>query len=254
MHADGAVARSLGGCVGDHAAEGVVVDELGHGGIGPADGAVRILADAHLAVVHLEGVIDLQAPQQRIADAGEELDGLGDLDGADARAQDAEYAALGARRHHAGGRGLGVEAAIAGAVLGPEDARLPVESVDRAPDIRLAQQHAGVVDEVAGGEVVGPIDDEVVLSEELHDVGGVEALVVDDDVDVGIDLLDRVTRTLGLGSADVALAVDDLALQVGLVDSVELHDPEGADAGRRQVHQRRTAESAGTDAEHASVL
>ena len=59
---------------------------------------------------------------------------------------------------------------------------------------------------------------------------------------------------LRLGLADVADAVDDLALQVGLVDLVELGDAERADAGRGQVEQRRAAEAAGADDEHLGVL
>ena len=48
--------------------------------------------------------------------------------------------------------------------------------------------------------------------------------------------------------------MDDLALQVGLVDGVELDDAERADARRGEVHQRRRAEAAGADAEHLGVL
>ena len=39
--------------------------------------------------------------------------------------------------------------------------------------------------------------------------------------------------------ADVGHAVDHLALQVGLVDHVEVDDAEGADAGGGQVEQSR---------------
>src|SRR3712207_4406732 len=65
---------------------------------------------------------------------------------------------------------------------------------------------------------------------------------------------DGVTRALGLGPAHVGLAVDDLALQVGLVDDVELDDAERADAGRGQVHEHGRAETAGADGEHLGVL
>ena len=58
----------------------------------------------------------------------------------------------------------------------------------------------------------------------------------------------------GLGLADVGLAVDDLALQVGLVDGVELDDAERADPGRGQVQQRRAAQPAGPDHQHPGVL
>src|SRR5262249_13382000 len=65
---------------------------------------------------------------------------------------------------------------------------------------------------------------------------------------------DGVTGGLGLGAADVRLAVDDLALQVRLVDLVELHDAERADARGGQVHQRRRAQAAGSHTEHLGGL
>ena len=48
--------------------------------------------------------------------------------------------------------------------------------------------------------------------------------------------------------------MDHLALQVGLVDLVELRDAEGAHAGRGEVEQGRAAEAAGADDEHLGVL
>jgi hypothetical protein len=139
-------------------------------------------------------------------------------------------------------------------VLVPEDRDLAVEAVDRAPHVRLVQQHAGVVDQVARGEVVGAVDDQVVLAEDLQHVVAVQPRLVQADVDQRVDLADGVARALGLGPADVGDAVDDLALQVRLVDDVELDDAERADTGGGQVHEHRRAEAARTDGEHLGVL
>ncbi len=197
-------------------------------------------------------------PTAGVADAGEQLDGLVDLDRADAGAQHAEHAALGAARHHARRRGLGVEAAVAGRVGTlegrPEDAGLAVEAVDRAPDVGLVQEVRRVVDHVARREVVGAVDDQVVVLEDLEHVVVLEALVVHDHVDQRVGLGDRLACRLGLRLADVGLAVDHLALQVGLVDLVELRDAEGADPGGGQVEQGRAAETTGADDEHLGVL
>ena len=70
----------------------------------------------------------------------------------------------------------------------------------------------------------------------------------------GLISLTESRALLGLRPADVALTVDDLTLQVGLVDGVELDDAESADAGGGEVHQRRRAEPARADAQHAGVL
>jgi hypothetical protein len=161
---------------------------------------------------------------------------------------------IGAARDHAGRRRHRVEVAVVRAVLVPEDGDLTVEAVDRAPDVGLVQQHARVVDQVARGEVVRAVDDEVVVGEDLQHVRAVQPRLMQPDVDQRVDLLDGVTRALGLRPADVGLPVDDLALQVGLVDRVELDDAERADAGRGEVHENRRAEATGADSEHLCVL
>ena len=86
------------------------------------------------------------------------------------RAEHAEHAALGAARDHARRRRLGVEAAVAGRVVRErrrEHRRLAVEAVDRAPDVGDPEEVRRVVDHVAGREVVGAVDDQVVALEDL---------------------------------------------------------------------------------------
>ena len=235
-----------------HAAEHVVVDQLGD------LRRARVLADPHRPVGHLQGVVDHQPTQQRLADPGDQLDRLVHHDRADRRAQHAQHAALGARRNHAGGRRLGVEVAVVEPLpvrrVLPEHRRLALEPEDRAPHVRLAQQHGGVVDQVAGGEVVGAVQDQVVVPEDVEHVRRVEPHLVQPDLDERVGLLDGVARGLGLGTAHVGLAVDDLALEVRRVDDVELHDPQGAHTGGGKVEQGRAAEAACPDHEHLRVL
>src|SRR6266704_1606362 len=199
-------------------------------------------------------LVDEQPPDQRVADAGDELDRLVGLDRADRGAEHAEHAALGAGGNHARRGRLGVQAAVAGTVLGPEDAGLPVEAVDRAPHVRLALEHAAVVDQIAGGEVVGAVHDQVVVADDPAGVLGGETGLVEGDLDVGVDLADLVAGALQLGAADVRGAVDDLPLQVGGVNVVEVDDADVADAGGGQVHGVGRAEAAGPDQQHAGVL
>ena len=77
---------------------------------------------------------------------------------------------------------------------------------------------------------------------------------VHDDLDVGVDLGDRLLGRQRLRATDVGHAVDDLALEVGLVDLVELRDAERADTGRGEVEQGGRAQAAGTDDQHLGVL
>ena len=67
---DRRVAGRLGCLLRDGPAERLVVDELGDRRMVPAHRAVRVLADLHLAVGHLQRVVDHQPAEQRLADAG----------------------------------------------------------------------------------------------------------------------------------------------------------------------------------------
>ena len=87
----------------------------------------------------------------------------------------------------------------------------------------------------------------------LEDVGGVEAEVVLDDLDVGVERLDRVARRLGLRHADPLGVVDHLALQVGGVDDVVVDQAEGADPGGGEVERGGRAEPAGAEQQDLGV-
>src|SRR4029453_9336319 len=65
---------------GSQAAECLVVDELGDGGVLAADRAVRVPAHLDDREVHLERVEDQEPTDQRIADVGDQLDRLRRLD------------------------------------------------------------------------------------------------------------------------------------------------------------------------------
>ena len=119
--------------------------------------------------------------------------------------------------------------------------------------MRYADQGAGVVDEVAGGEVVGAVHHEVVAAKELKGVARVEAKLVLDHLDVRVDRAHALGRRPDLGPADVGLAVDDLALEVGLLDDVGVHHPQGADARGREVEEGRGPQPPGSHDQDAGV-
>ena len=113
--------------------------------------------------------------------------------------------------------------------------RLPVEAEDRAVDVRLLQQHAGVVGQVARREVVGAVDDDIVGREDRQCVGRGQPRLVQVEAHLGVDGGDAVPGRLELGPADVGGAVDDLPLQVAEIDHVEIDQADAADARGRQI-------------------
>src|SRR5581483_8413681 len=121
-------------------------------------------------------------------------------------------------------------------------------------DIRLAGEHAGVVNQVARGEIVGAVNDHVVLPEELKRVGAAKPGVVTDDVNEWVNRLELVFGGVELLAANVGGGVDDLPLQVGVVDDVEIDDTERTHACSAEIKRERRAEAAGSDAEHLRGL
>ena len=163
---------------------------------------------------------------------------------------DAKHAVRAAARGELGRRRRRIEAAIARALVRDEGGDLSLEAQDRGRDDGLAEPHSCIVQEVAGREVVGAVDDHVVRLDELEDVRRVEARVVCDDLHVGVERLDRSLRRSRLRDADPVGRVDHLALEVRRVDDVVVDDPDRPDAGGGEVERGRRAKPSGPQEEH----
>src|SRR5436189_571711 len=239
---------------GGDAAELLVIDQPRDGRLFATHGAVGVPADLHLLEVHMQSVVQEEASLERIALPRRDLDRLGRLDRADHTRKDPEHATLGAARDGARWRRGREQASVTGGLLPRhEDRGLALELVDRAVDERLAHELRRIVDEVTDREVVRAVDDDVVALEDLEHVRREKQRLVADHPDRGVDRSEVLDCRIDLRAADVGGGVEDLALQVGLVDPVEVHDAELAVAGGRQIHRDRGAESAGADHQHRAV-
>src|SRR5699024_4079015 len=147
-----------------------------------ADRALRVPAEFQLAELHVESVVKHEASDERTAFAEGELQDFGGLDATDDAGQYAKNTTFGATGHHSRRRRFGIETAIArSAEVRRKDAGLAFESENGAVDVRLLQQHAGVVGEVTGREVVRAVDDDVVVFDDVEGVLAADARIVDDD-------------------------------------------------------------------------
>src|SRR5262245_44569662 len=151
-------------------AEGLVIDELRHGGLLSTDYAIRVLPDAELAKTHRERVDEHEPADQGVSRLEEQLERLRRLHGSEQAGQDSEDPAFGAGGHKSRRRRLGEEAAVAGALLRPEDRDLALELEDGCVDVGTPRQYARVVDEVAGREVVRAVGDHVELTDDAQGV------------------------------------------------------------------------------------
>jgi len=149
----------------------------------------------------------------------------------------------------AGGRGSG-----AGPLAGIEGGGLALEAEDARVHVGLSLQDRYVVSEVARGEVVRAVHEDVVILEEVVGVVRLETRLVGVDLDVGIQLLQAILGGLQLGAADVAHPEEDLAVQVAPVHDIEVHETETTHAGGGEVQGGGAAETARPDHEDLRVL
>src|SRR6266849_2116649 len=216
-------------------AELVVVDQLGNRPVIAANGALGILAQFQFAESHAKSVVQQEAADQWLADSEDELHSLGSLNQSDGAGENSEHPAFGATRHQAGRRRLGVEASIARSSLIGEDGSLPLEPEDGSVDVGLAEQHASVIYKVAGGEVIGAVDDDVVIAHDFERVLTGDGGFMLVDPHEGVDVEHAIGGRVQFLAADVLSAVDDLALQVREIHNVEIDQSDPAHPGGGKV-------------------
>lgn len=237
---------------GRDAAEHFVIDEFLDGRMVAADGALGIATELELAELHVEGVEEHEASGEGGAFADGELQNFGGLDAADDAGEDAEDAAFSAAGNHAGWRGFGIEAAVTrSAEVRCEDAGLAIESENGTVDVGFLEENAGVVGEITSREIVGAVDDDVVLADDVEGVFAGEPGVMDDDFAGRVDAENGFLGGVGLGTSDVGSGVYDLALEIGEIDGVEVDDANFADAGGGEIHGDGGTEAASADAKDA---
>ena len=103
------------------------------------------------------------------------------------------------------------------------------------------------------GKLSVPSTIDVVAVDDVEHVVGAEAHVVGDDVDVGVELRERLLGRVDLALTDAVEVVQDLALQVRRVDDVHVDDAERAHAGGREVQRGRRSEPARAEQQHLAL-
>jgi len=114
---------------------------------------------------------------------------------------------------------------------------LAVEAHRRTRDERLAVAHAGAIHRVAGGEIVGAVQDHAARSDQTIE------LLVPSALPAGTTFTSGLIRAIP-SRPDSTLffhrcgRMENLALQVGQVDIVAICEHDGPDACRREIERR----------------
>src|ERR1700674_1936556 len=222
-----------------NAAKLVVVYQLGHRGVCAAHRTVAVLAQLEHAELHVDGIDQQQTSDQRFAFAQDELDDFRGLHHSHQTRQDAKYTALGAGRNQARRWRFRIQAAIAWTLFGSKHAGLTFEAEDGSIHIRLAGQHASIINEVASGEVVGAVGDDVKITKEFQSVRAAKPRIKRPQIQKGIDRLELVSRRVELLAPHIGGGVNDLPLQVGVVDDIKVDQAQRPHARGRQIQSQR---------------
>jgi selenocysteine lyase/cysteine desulfurase len=128
-----------------------------------------------------------QTPDERFAHAENQLDDFRGLNDSKQPRKHAQHATFRARGNQSRRWRLGIKAAVARAILGAKNTGLPFEAEDGGIDIGLAAEHAGIVDQVARGKVIGAIGNDVEAIEDRQRILAVEVGIEALDAHKGID-------------------------------------------------------------------
>src|SRR5262249_6475928 len=202
--------------------------QLGNSRIRPAQRAVRVTPDADFAEPHGERVVHQQASDQGLPLADDEFNRFGRLDHTNNPGQNSQDTGFTSRRHHTRRGWCEEQAAVARAGMWREDTRLTFKLKNTAVHHRLVSEESSIVYQVARGEVVAAIHDNVIVPKDVHDVVYRQTFIVDAHLDIGIETINRLLGRLGLGYANAVGAVQDLALQVREVHNVGIDNAQRA--------------------------
>ena len=135
---------------------------------------------------------------------------------------------------------------VAGGILAArvEHGDLPLPADGRAGNQRRAGGEAGGVHRVAGGEVVRAVQHHVRRRHRRREGRAFQLGGAGFDACVRVDALDGTRRGLHLRRAHRLQVVDDLALQIGEIHAVVIHQVQIADAGGGEIQRRRRTQAA----------
>jgi hypothetical protein len=162
-----------------------------------------------------------KATDQRRADIEDELERLGRLHDAHLPRHHPKDARLSAGWNVFGCWWAREEAPVARTVGAVKDGDLPPEAKNCSVYQRLARQAAGIRHQIPGGKVVGTVQNQVVVGDELLDIAAVDTGRVLDNGNMGIEAAQVRGRGLEFCRPLIRGRVENLALKIGDIHLVE---------------------------------
>ena len=98
--------------------------------------------------------------------------------------------------------------------MGGKDGYLAFELEDRAMDEGFIEEESGIICAEARGEIIGAVEDEVVVFDDIETVIGVEIARMLHDFDMRVHRGDARTGAFQLGCSHPVAIVEDLAMEI----------------------------------------
>src|SRR6267154_774287 len=127
---------------------------------------------------------------------------------------------------------------------------LSFELVDRAVDVWLPFPNAHVAGKVTRRQIVGAIDYDVVIADQLDGVAGGQSCRVGLDDDRWVDGKQTRARRIGFLATNVVRSMQELPVKIAKINRVLIHDSESSDAGGGEIKRCWRTQPAGSDAQY----
>src|SRR4029077_7195954 len=131
---------------------------------------------------------------------------------------------------------------------------LSFELVDRAVDVWFPFPNTHVAGKVTRGQIVGTIDYDVVIADQLDSVAGGQSCRVGLDDDRWVDGKQTCARRIGFLAANVVRSMQELPVKIAKINRVLIPDSESADAGGGEIKRCWRTQPAGADAQYPRFL
>src|SRR6266536_3174051 len=127
---------------------------------------------------------------------------------------------------------------------------LSFELVDRAVDVWFPFPNAHVAGKVARWQIIGTIDYDVVIANQLDGIAPAQACGVGLDCDRCIDGKQTCARRIGFLAANVARSMQELPVKVAEINRVLIDNSDRSNSGGGEVKRRGRSEPAGPNTQH----
>src|SRR6185437_9588479 len=148
----------------------------------------------------------------------------------------------------------GIQASVARTVWITEHGDLAFESENRAVHIRLAENHASIVHQIARRKIIRAIHDDVVILEKIERILAAQMRFIRVDLNFRIQISQAVGGRRNFRPAHIAGSEENLALKVREIYGIKIHQADAAHSRSRQIESQRRAQAARSDAKHLGLL